>query len=239
MRAGYAQAPGGVAQFGFQRKFLPPMTSLPLPPEEEKPRPKKPRIRPDAAALYPIVKTRVSPAEQKQFQDLAEAAGKKPGTLLRELVQAHIAGGVMPVRDRETGTAKKIAPAANAELERFELRLAAFMKTEVKRRAHTEEMSSSEWVAALIQTVLMNDPVLTDREIEIVSYANRALAALGRNLNQIARSMNRAELTYLPLSEKEKLTLKGIAELKGQIGKLRENVLSLVHARNRAWGVEP
>ena len=237
MRAGYAQAPGGVAQFCLQRKFLPPMTSLSLPSAKEKQKPKKPRIRPDASALYPIVKTRVSPAEQKQFQDLAEAAGKKPGTLLRELVQAHIAGGIAPVRD--TGLAKKIAPAANAELERFELRLAAFMKSEVKRRAQAEEMSSSEWVAALIQTVLMNDPVLTDREIEIVSHVNRALAALGRNLNQIARNMNRAELTGLPLSKNDILTLHAIFELKSQIGKLRESVLSLVRARNRAWTVEP
>ena len=213
------------------------MTSLLLPPEEEKPRQKKPRIRPDAAALYPIVKTRVSPAEQKQFQDLAETAGKKPGTLLRELVQAHIAGGVVPVR--ETGPAKKIAPAAHVELDRFELRLAAFMKTEVKRRAQAEEMSSSEWVSALIQTVLMDEPVLTDREIEIISHANRQLAALGRNLNQIARSMNRAELTHLPLSREDILTLHGISELKSQIRKLRESVLSLVRARNRAWGVEP
>ena len=237
MRAGYAQAPGGVAQFGFQRKFSPLMTSLPHPPEEEKPRLKKPRIRPDAAALYPIVKTRVSPTEQKQFQDLAEAAGKKPGTLLRELIQAHIAGGVVPVR--ETNPEKKIAPAANAELERFELRLAAFMKAEVKRRAQAEEMSSSEWVAALIQTVLMDDPVLTDREIESVSHAHRGLAALGRNLNQIARSMSRSELTYLPLSKNDILTLHGISELKSQIGNLRKSVISLVRARNRAWAVEP
>lgn len=239
MRAGYAHTPGGVAQFGFQCKFSPLMTSLPLPPEEEKPKLKKPRIRPDAAALYPIVKTRVSPAEQKQFQDLAEAAGKKPGTLLRELVQAHIAGGVMPMRDRDTSPAKKIAPAANAELERFELRLATFMKTEVKRRALAEEMSSSEWVAALIQTVLMEEPVLTDREIEIVSHANRQLAALGRNLNQIARSMNRAELIGVGFNKEEILTLEGIQLLKSQIRRLRESMLSLVRARNRAWGIEP
>ena len=237
MRAGYAQAPGGVAQFGLQRKFFTPMISLPHPPEEEKPKLKKSRIRPDAAALYPIVKTRVSPAEQKQFQDLAEAAGKKPGTLLRELIQAHIAGGVVPVR--ETGPAKKIAPAAHAELERFELRLAAFMKSEVKRRAQTEEMSSSEWVAALIQTVLMDEPVLTDREIEIVSHANRQLAALGRNLNQIARSMNRAELIGVGFNKEEILTLEGIQLLKSQIRRLRESMLSLVRARNRAWGIEP
>ena len=237
MRAGYAQAPGGVAQFGLQRKFFTPMTSLPHPPEEEKPKLKKLRIRPDAAALYPIVKTRVSPTEQKQFQDLAEAAGKKPGTLLRELIQAHIAGGVVPVR--ETGPAKKIAPAAHAELERFELRLAAFMKSEVKRRAQAEEMSSSEWVSALIQTVLMDEPVLTDREIEIVSHANRQLAALGRNLNQISRSMNRAELIGVGFNKEEILTLEGIQLLKSQIRKLRESMLSLVRARNRAWGIEP
>ena len=71
----------------------------------------------------------------------------------------------------------KAAPVlpGDAELERFELRLAAFLKTEVKQRAAKEGMSSSEWVAALIQTVVAVDPVLTEREAEAVSFANREL----------------------------------------------------------------
>ena len=48
-----------------------------------------------------------------------------------------------------------------------------------------------------------------------------------------------AELKGLPLSENDILILEDIAELKSQIRKLRESVLSLVRARNRAGAVEP
>ena len=50
--------------------------------------------------------------------------------------------------------------------------------------------------------------------------------------------MNLAERTGLLLSGNDMLTLKGIAKLKNQIGKLRESVLSLVLAGNRVWTVE-
>lgn len=118
------------------------------------------------------------------------------------------------------------------------MRLASFMKAEVKKRAAIEGMSSSEWVASLIQTVLMHEPVLTEKEIEIVSFANRELAAVGRNLNQIARSMNRAELIGVNFTKDEILTLEGIAVLKQKISKLRDKILNLVVARNRAWGTQ-
>ena len=112
------------------------------------------------------------------------------------------------------------------------------MKAEVKKRAAIEGMSSSEWVASLIQTVLMHEPVLTEKEIEVVSFANRELAAVGRNLNQIARSMNRAELIGVNFTKDEILTLEGIAVLKQKISKLRDKILNLVVARNRAWGTQ-
>ena len=118
------------------------------------------------------------------------------------------------------------------------MRLASFMKAEVKKRAAIEGMSSSEWVASLIQTVLMHEPVLTEKEIEVVSFANRELAAVGRNLNQIARSMNRAELIGANFAKDEILTLEGIAVLKQKISKLRDKILNLVVARNRAWGTQ-
>ena len=118
------------------------------------------------------------------------------------------------------------------------MRLASFMKAEVKKRAAIEGMSSSEWVASLIQTVLMHEPVLTEKEIEVVSFANRELAAVGRNLNQIARSMNRAELIGVNFKKDEILTLEGIAVLKQKISKLRDKILNLVVARNRAWGAQ-
>lgn len=126
----------------------------------------------------------------------------------------------------------------DADLERFELRIASFLKSEVKQRAAREGMSSSEWVAALIQSVVTAEPVLTEREAEAVRFANRELAAVGRNLNQIARSMNRAELIGANFSKDEILTLHGISLLNKKVEKLRMTILSLITARNRAWGVE-
>lgn len=98
-------------------------------------------------------------------------------------------------------------------------------------------MKSAQWLAALVQSNLMTTPVLTDKEIEVVSWANRELAAVGRNLNQIARSMNAAELIGKNLSPDEQLTLEGVHQVDGKIRKLRDMLLRLVAARHRAWSV--
>lgn len=183
------------------------------------------------------VSARLFPAEHERFKAIAKIVKKKPGALLRQVVQSYIAQAGFQ-HGQELETEQKIEPAAQAELERFELRLPAFLKNEVKRRAMMENMSSSEWVAAFIQSQMMKDPVFTEPEIEAVSFANRQLAAIGRNLNQIARSMNRAELIGIGFNKEEILTLEGIQLLKSQITRLRTKILSLIVARNRAWGVE-
>ena len=71
-----------------------------------------------------------------------------------------------------------------------------------------------------------------------MSWANRELAAVGRNLNQIARSMNRAELIGESFSKDEVLTLEGINQVNASVSKLRDMMLRLVAARHRAWGVD-
>ena len=99
-------------------------------------------------------------------------------------------------------------------------------------------MKSAQWVSSLVQSSLMTTPVLTDQEVEVVSWANRELAAVGRNLNQIARSMNRAELIGESFSKDEVLTLEGINQVNASVSKLRDMMLRLVAARHRAWGVD-
>ena len=98
-------------------------------------------------------------------------------------------------------------------------------------------MKSAQWVSSLVQSSLMTTPVLTDQEVEVVSWANRELAAVGRNLNQIARSMNRAELIGESFTKNEVLTLEGINQVNANVRKLRDMMLRLVAARHRAWGV--
>lgn len=214
------------------------MTRHPLdPPQDEAQK----QGRAGGPARYPSLITRVSQDEHAAFSARAASIGQKPGKLLRTVIRSFLSGEKpeLPRPGTRPKAKAKAMPAhpADAELERFELRLAAFLKSEVKQRAASEGMSSSEWVAALIQTVVTSEPVLTEREAEAVSFANRELAAVGRNLNQIARSMNRAELIGVNFSKDEILTLQGISLLNKKIEKIRSLILSLISARNRAWGV--
>lgn len=194
---------------------------------------------PDSPARYPSLITRVSQHEHAEFVATAARSGQKPGSLLRSVIRAFLRGEKPEGEGtgaRLKSRSKPVHP-GDADLERFELRIASFLKTEVKQRAAREGMSSSEWVAALIQSVVTAEPVLTEREAEAVRFANRELAAVGRNLNQIARAMNRAELIGANFSKDEILTLHGISLLNKKVEKLRMTILSLITARNRAWGV--
>ena len=189
----------------------------------------------EPAVSAPIVAARVLAAEREEFYALAAASNKKPGTLLRELIQAHISGAGKEINlSKQT---EKIRHPGDPELERLEFRLPKFLKEEVKNRAELEGMKSAQWVSSLVQSSLMTTPVLTDQEVEVVSWANRELAAVGRNLNQIARSMNRAELIGESFTKDEVLTLEGINQVNASVRKLRDMMLRLVAARHRAWGV--
>jgi hypothetical protein len=201
-------------------------------------------LRPDDP--YPILKCRVTPLEFEAFRLEAKKNSEKIGTHLKKLIQAYLLcdSPTMPKLGAEPvywGTAEKTAEPVlpgDADPERLEFRLPRFLKEAVRKRAEAEGMKSAQWVAALVQSSLMKTPVLNDTEIEVVSWANRELAAVGRNLNQIARSMNRAELIGENFKKDEQLTLEGIREVDAKIKKLRAMVLRLVAARHRAWGVE-
>lgn len=183
----------------------------------------------------PIVAARLKPPERDSFHALARASKKKPGAYLSELIRSHIAGAIS--HPAPPDRLDKIKNPGNADLVRVEFRVPVFLKEEIAKRAELESMKSAQWLAALVQSNLMTTPVLTDKEIEVVSWANRELAAVGRNLNQIARSMNAAELIGKNLSPDEQLTLEGVHQVDGKIRKLRDMLLRLVAARHRAWSV--
>lgn len=201
-------------------------------------------LRPDDP--YPILKCRVTPLEFETFRLEAKKNNEKTGTHLKKLIQIYLLCdnptmpmlGEGPVYWATPGQTAEPALPGDIDPERLEFRLPKFLKDAVRKRAEAEGMKSAQWVAALVQSSLMKTPVLNDSEIEVVSWANRELAAVGRNLNQIARSMNRAELVGENFKKDEVLTLEGIREVDAKIKKLRAMLLRLVAARHRAWGVD-
>ena len=91
-------------------------------------------------------------------------------------------------------------------------------------------MAPSRWISSLVQTALMKEPVLMEAELLALEESNRELAALGRNLNQIARALNTA------FHETERVRLDLLGELKGAIDDNRKRILALVRASRGAWG---
>jgi hypothetical protein len=60
----------------------------------------------------------------------------------------------------------------------------------VDNQAGAEGYSSTRWLIALLQARMGNGAQFGQYELEALGRSNLALLALGRNLNQIARSMN-------------------------------------------------
>jgi hypothetical protein len=101
---------------------------------------------------------------------------------------------------------------------------------EVKDRAKMKGMASSRWISSLVQSNLMRQPVLVEEQVLMLEASNRELAALGRNLNQIAKALNVA------FHETDKLKLEHLSSLKEAINTNRETIKELVRASRGVWG---
>jgi hypothetical protein len=91
-------------------------------------------------------------------------------------------------------------------------------------------MAPSRWVASLAHSHVSNTPVLTDAELLTLEAALRELAAIGRNINQIARALNQAHF------ETERVRLDYLSLLNESITATRDEVRALVRASREAWG---
>ncbi len=115
---------------------------------------------------------------------------------------------------------------------RVYVRVPEFILRDVKRRAKLKGMTSSRWIAALIQSNIMRLPVSSEKELFELESSNRQLAAIGRNINQIAKTLNEA------FHRTEAVKIDMLEALTGEIKKNREIIISLVRACQNVWRVE-
>lgn len=129
------------------------------------------------------LKTLVDESTQEKFIEAAKQQGLKPAELLRLLI-------IKSTGEKQENNDPIELDTSNAELAKMTIRLPQFLEEAAKQRGKTKGMAASRWIAALVQSNLMTSPVLTEKEIIAVQESNRQLAAIGRNLNQIARALN-------------------------------------------------
>lgn len=172
-----------------------------------------------------IIKARVEQGQRQRFQRLGKSRGLTESELLRFLV-------LLAIEPADSSSAPIAPNAADADAERMTVRMPRFLKKAVAARAKTKGMTPSRWVTALIQSNLTGTPVMGDAELMAVQASSRELAAIGRNINQIAKALNEA------FYETERVRLDKLAELSKTITENRAAIRALVRASRNAWEVE-
>ncbi|MDB5728373.1 MAG: hypothetical protein JWQ00_1578 [Noviherbaspirillum sp.] len=168
---------------------------------------------------------RIDTDSRARFRKMAGAHGLSESELLRSLV----------LRQIDTGgfVASPVAPdPKESDLAPMTVRMPRFLMKAAKDRAKAKGMAPSRWVAALVQSNLTREPVMSEAELVALEESNRELAAIGRNINQIARALNEA------FHQTERVRLDKLAELDKAIKENRSMIRMLVRASQNAWDVE-
>jgi hypothetical protein len=172
--------------------------------------------------LQKTIIARVDPAAKKAFAVRAKQRRMTQSELLRALILTEL-GLIAPPSH------PVVAEAENVSQRSINVRLAGFLLAAAKDRAAARRMSTSRWIASLVQSNLIRDPVLTEPELLAVQAASRELAAIGRNLNQIARRLNDA------FYETERVRIDLLSDLAESIKQERQAIRALVRASKQGW----
>lgn len=176
----------------------------------------------------PVLKTLVEPEIKTRFHNISKARGLSESELLRAVVLA--------ATDQSKDTDQPIQPdAEKAEADRMTVRMPRFLMEATKKRSKAKGMAPSRWVTALVQSNLTGQPVMSDAELEGLQASGRELVAIGRNINQIAKSINQANVIHPGAFEKEWLPLIKLTELSQAITENRAAIRALVRASQNAW----
>lgn len=185
----------------------------------------------DTRHHMPHISTRTDDVTKAAFKAVAKKRRKTESKLLDEFV-ASVIGASQAIEEVAMEEPGSVEPSAvGAELGRLNIRPPAFILDGIKERAKWKEMSANRWVVALLQSHLTGKPVVTDYEIAALKSSARELAAIGRNLNQIARALNES------FHETDRVKLELLKDLATEIKVNRQAIRNLVRASLNSWGV--
>ena len=165
-----------------------------------------------------------SPEKKAKFAALAAARGMTETALLAVLVDHVLDSNPEPaapaVADDEEG----------ASTDRLTLRLRPGDRPLVEARAAKRGMKASSYLVALIRAHVRGSAPLPTTELNLLKAAVGELSAVGRNLNQVARSVN---------SGAGAAALGGLAETVDEafdwVESLRRSVADLVRVNMMSW----
>lgn len=158
-----------------------------------------------------------------KFEAFSHAEGKSVSELTRLLI-THVVtkdGDELPAREvSEPDTSRA----------RLEVRLTGSELEGAARIATRSGMSTNRWVASLIHAHLTHKPQFGMSELTAIGNSTKTLAAIGRNLNQIARGLNQGH----GVDDDVRLTLE---KLGAQIEPHIQSVSAVIQANVNRWRI--
>ena len=173
---------------------------------------------------FALIACRVPLETKARVRQLAEREGVTESTLLRQLLEVVLRtaglGGPPPIASPKVHRDARL----NVRLAPEDLRL-------LKERALARGLPSATYLSYLTRSHLRGAAPLPNAEYTLLKQSVEQLAALGRNLNQIARAMNQGDRSVGP----------GPAEVEAMLKTtegLRQHVRALLEANSRSWRTE-
>jgi predicted DNA binding CopG/RHH family protein len=171
----------------------------------------------------PVLKTRVDLDTKIRFAGQAKRARLSESELLR----VRVVDRLEPATEHAVPATSE--PQESAAPDRMTVWLPAGLKEAVKTRARQRGMAPSRWMASLAQFNLTNVAALNEDEVSQLRTSNRELAAIGRNINQVARALN------APLQNKDRVPLRQLEQLAKAVEKNRAAIAGLIRGTKSAW----
>jgi len=171
---------------------------------------------------FALIACRVTSETKARVRRLAERDGITESTLLRQLLDVVLRTAglddppTMTVPDKVNRDAR-----VNVRLEPEDWRL-------LRERARARGMASATYLSYVAQRHLRGAAPLPRAEYTLLKQSVDQLAALGRNLNQIARAMNQGDRPATPVRAEVAAMLK-LSE------SLRDHFIGLLDANDRSW----
>lgn len=181
-----------------------------------------------------ILKTELKTEEEKrQFQEaLKQSRFSSTAAFLRYLIKLYVLNSA----EKRKGSQPIEQPESEADLKpvKFTVGLPDFVIKGVTKRAGLYGLNPTVYIRSLLAANLTHRPILVKNQVDELRAANRELASIGRNLNQIAKTMNQA----VDLKVRDRVNYQHIVELRAGIEKQKEAIYKMVAESNNVWRVK-
>ena len=139
-----------------------------------------------------------------RWKDYCAALGKSPGAAIKEAIEEQLAK-VAAAPQSKTYYQIHETPSAVPKV-RFEILLTESERRAIRERSTMERCSMRRWIVDACRVGLTHQPQFSMSEIDVLGESNYQMLAIGRNLNQIARQLNKGEHGRITVEQIENLS---------------------------------